>query len=98
MNQVRAKLQANFDTGQDLIFSGVKTGSMLVCRPCDSTSANLNKTTVKEKSRCLSGNRLSFSELFNDISLVLNLRILCVVVDSRISAAIVCDFVISAWC
>ena len=91
---MRAKLQANFDTGQDLIFSGVKTGTKLVCRPCDSTSANC-KRKVKV---CLSGNRLGFSELFNDISLVLNVRILCVVVDSRISAAIVCDFVISAWC
>ena len=30
---------------------GVKTGSMLVCRPCDCTSGNLNKTIVREKSR-----------------------------------------------
>ena len=29
--------------------SGVKTGSMLVCRPCDCTSGNLNKTSVKRK-------------------------------------------------
>ena len=48
--------------------------------------------------RCLSANRLSFSELFDDISLVLNVRRLCVVVDSLISAAKVCDCVISAWC
>ena len=41
---------------------------------------------------------LSFSELFDDISLVLNIRRLCVVVDSLISAAKVCDYVISAWC
>ena len=32
-------------------FSGVKSGSMLVCRPCDCTSGNLNKTSVREKSR-----------------------------------------------
>ena len=29
--------------------SGVKTGSMLVCRQCDCTSGNLNKTSVKRK-------------------------------------------------
>ena len=38
----------------------------VIRRPCDSTSGNLNKTSVREKS----GNRLSFSELFDDISLV----------------------------
>ena len=43
--------------------------------------------------RCVSANRLSFSELFDDISLVLNVRELCVVVDSLISAAKVCDCV-----
>ena len=48
--------------------------------------------------RCLSADRLSFSELFDDISLMLNVRRLCVVVDSLISAAKVCDCVISAWC
>ena len=32
-----------------LFISGVKTGSMLVCRPCDCTSGNLNKTSVKRK-------------------------------------------------
>ena len=37
----------------------------------------------------LSANRLSFSELFDDISLVLNVRILCMVVDSRIGARMV---------
>ena len=31
--------------------SGVKTGSMLVCRPCDCTSGSLNKTSVREKPR-----------------------------------------------
>ena len=56
------------------------------------TSGNVNKTSVREKvQRCLSGNRLSFSELFDDISLMLNVRRLCVVVDSLISAAKVCD-------
>ena len=64
----------------------------MIRRPCDSTSGNLNKTSVREKS----GNRLSFSELFDDISLMLNVRRLCVVVDSLISAAKECDRVISA--
>ena len=41
---------------------------------------------------------LIFSELFDDTSLMLNVRRLCVVVDSLISAAKVCDCVISAWC
>jgi len=40
----------NFDPGQGLIFPGIKTGSMLVYRPCDHTSGNLNKTSGKEKS------------------------------------------------
>ena len=70
----------------------------MIPRPCDSTSGNLNQTRVREKSRCLSGNRFSFSELFDDISLMINARRLCVVVDSLISAAKVCDCVISAWC
>ena len=43
-------------------------------------------------------NRLSFSELFDDISLMLNVTRLCVFVDSLISATKVCDCVISAWC
>ena len=51
MNWVRVKLQVYFDPGQDNLFSAVKTGSMLVCRPCDFTSGNLNKTSVREKSR-----------------------------------------------
>ena len=67
-------------------------------RPCDSTSGNLNKTSVTEKSRRVFASRLSFSELFDDISLMLNVRRLCVVVDSLISTAKVCDCVISAWC
>ena len=48
--------------------------------------------------RHFSGNRLSFSEVFDDISLMLKVRRLCGVVDSLISAARVCDCVISAWC
>ena len=48
--------------------------------------------------RCVSANRLSFSKLFDDISFVLNVRRLCVVVDCIISAAKVCDSVISAAC
>ena len=43
-------------------------------------------------------NRLSSSELFDDISLMLDVRRLSVVVDSLISAAKVFDCVISAWC
>ena len=35
---------------------------------------------------CVSANRLSFSQLFGDILLVLNVTRLCVVVDSLISA------------
>ena len=47
---MKARLQVNFDQGQD--FSGVqKAKSMLVCGPCDFTSGNLNKTSVREKSR-----------------------------------------------
>ena len=38
-----------FDPGQDS--SGVKAKSMLVCGPCDFTSGNLIKTSVREKSR-----------------------------------------------
>ena len=46
----------------------------------------------------LFANTLSFSELFDNISFMLNVRRLCAVVDSLISAANVCDCVISAWC
>ena len=63
----------------------------MIRRLCHSTSGNLNKTS-------LSGNVLSFSELFDDISPMLNVRRLCVVVDSLNSAAKVCDCVISTWC
>ena len=63
----------------------------MIRRLCDSTSANLNKTS-------LSGNMLSFSELFDDISPMLNVGRLCVVVDSLNSAAKVCDCVISTCC
>ena len=83
----------NFDPDQDLVlffFSGVKSGSTLVCRPCDYKSGNLNKTSVREKSR-------GFSELFDDLWLLLNVRRLCVVVDSLIRATnSLCVIVISA--
>ena len=65
---------------------------MLVCRNEDV------KESKRKVWRCLSANRLSFSELFDDISLVLNVRRLYVVVDSFISAAKVCDCVISKRC
>ena len=77
---MRAKLQVNFDPGQDL------------------KSVRTSDECKRKVQRCLSGNRLGFSELFDDISLMLNVRRLCVVVDSLISAAKVCDSVISAWC
>ena len=57
----------------------------------DSTSGNLHKTSVRGKSRCLFASRLSFSELFDDVWLMVNVRRLCVVVDSLISAAKVSD-------
>ena len=43
----RAKLQVR----ELLAGPGVKTGSMLVCRPYDCTSGNFTKTSVREKSR-----------------------------------------------
>ena len=54
-----------------MFFSGVKSGSSLVCRLCDSTSGNTNKVI---KQRCVSANSLSISEFFDDIWLVLNVR------------------------
>ena len=58
--------------------------------------------SVREKfrvlQRCLFAYRLGFSDLFDDISLMLNVRELCVVVDNLLSAAKVSDCVISAWC
>ena len=69
----------------------------MISRLCDFTSGNLNKTNVREKSRGVYL-AMSFSELFDDISLMLNVKRLCVVVDSLISAAKVCDCVSSAWC
>ena len=42
----RARMQVNFDPGQEF-FSGVKTKSMVVCRACDFTSGNVNKTCVR---------------------------------------------------
>ena len=69
---------------------------MLVCRPC------VHPGTYDEYKRkvqsCLSANRLNFSKLFDDISLLLDVGRLCVVVDSHISAAKVCNCVISARC
>ena len=76
-------MQVNFEPDP-----GVKTRSRLVCRPCDRKSGNLNKTSVREKFR---GVYLPMGEIFDDISLVLNVRRLCVAVDSLISAAKVCD-------
>ena len=76
-----------------------KQGLCVLRRGRDSTSGNLHKKSVRENvQRCLFANRLSFSELFDDISLMLKVRRLCVVVDSLISAAKVCDCVTSAWC
>ena len=66
-------------------------------RARDCTSGNFHRTSVREKSS-LFANRLSFSDLFDDISLMLKVRRLCVVVDSLISAANVCGCVISVWC
>ena len=69
----------------------VKTRSRLVCRPCDRKSGNLNKTSVREKFRGVYLPMGCFYEIFDDISLVLDVRRLCVAVDSLISAAKVCD-------
>ena len=52
----RAKLQANFDQGQD-----VKTESMLVCRACDGTSGKLNTTRVREICRGVYLSKVSVS-------------------------------------
>ena len=99
MNSVRTKFQVNFDPGQDVVFFWCENKAKVIRRPFDSTSGNLDKTNVREKSRGrLSGNWLSFSELFDDISLMLKVRRLCVVVGSLISAAKVCDCMTSAWC
>ena len=64
---MRSKLQLNFDPGQDC-----ENKAKVPRRPCVSTSGNLNRTSVREKSRgvFLSASRLSFSEFFDDISLV----------------------------
>ncbi len=78
------------------------SSTVLLCSPpaCDSTSGNLHKTSLREKSRgvYLPLGRLFF-ELFDDISLTLNMKRLCLVVDSLvISAAKVKDCVIFAQC
>ena len=93
---MRAKLPVNSDPGQVSLWC--ENNAKVICRPCDSTCGNLNKTSVRKVQRCLSGNRLSFSELFDDISLMLNVRRICLVVDNLINATKVCDCVISAWC
>ena len=49
--------------------------------------------------RGLSANRLCFPEFSYDISLVLDVgRLICVVVDSLVSAAKECNCAISSWC
>ena len=73
-------MQVNVDPGQDLVFFRVKISCIVFpasARVCI-YSGTLHKTSVREK-RCLFANRLSFSELFDDISLILNVRRLCVV-------------------
>ena len=91
---MRAKLQANVDPGHDW---GENKGKVVLADRV--TIRELEQDECKRKvQRCLFVNRLSFSELFDDISLMLNVRRLCVVVDSLISAAKVCDCVISTWC
>ena len=83
---VRANLQVNLEPSQH------KTDVV----PHDSSSGNLHKTSVREKSRgvYLSLNRLSFSEFIDDISLLLTVRRLCVIVAGLSSAAKSCDCVI----
>ena len=75
--------------------SGVKTGCTLVLWLY---IRELEWDECKRKvQRCLSDNRLSFSELFDDTLLVFNVRRLCVVVDSLISALKVYNCLISKW-
>ena len=57
----------------------------------DCTSRNLNKTSIKGMFRGVYVPRAQ-------ISLMLNVKRLCVVVDSLISAAKVYDCMISGWC
>ena len=52
--------------------SRVKMGCMLVCRSCDRSSKSLNKTSVTLNSRGVYLRIGRLSELFDDISLVLN--------------------------
>ena len=71
--------------------------SMLVCQTVWPYIQEPKQDECKRKvKRCLSANGLSFSELFDDISLVLYVKKLCVVVDSDVSVppkcVIVCDF------
>ena len=96
---MRVKLQVNFDSGQDSVFfwceNGLYAGLPSVCLYIRGLEQDESKRKVQ---RYLSAERLRFSELFDGISLVLNVRRLSMVVDSLISAAKVCDGVISAWC
>ena len=92
---MRAKLQLNFDPGQDWyelrVYAGLPTARLYI------PELEYDECKIKAQ-RCVSANRLSFSELFDDLWLVLNVRGLCVVVDNLISAAKVCHCVISVWC
>ena len=61
----------NFDPEQDLVFfSGVKSGCTLACRPCAYKSGNLNKTSVREKSR---GVYLPIGGVFPSYSMIFGL-------------------------
>ena len=85
----------NFDTGQDLddlVFSGVKTKLRWSPPTVRLYIRNLNKTSVREKSR---GVYLLIGWIFPSYSMIFRFcwtwGRLCVVVDSLISAAKVCD-------
>ena len=60
---MRAKLRVNFDRGQDLGENKAKE----IRRPCDSISRNLNKTSVREKSR---GIYLQIGRVFPSYSII----------------------------
>ena len=71
-----------FTQAKTSFICGVKTGSMLVCWPCDCTSGNLNKTSVREKPRVV---YLPIGFLFFRVIwwyfAMLNVTRLCVVTD-----------------
>ena len=56
------------DPGQD--FSGVKIKAKVAGRPCDSTSGNLNKTSVRETS---SGVYLPIGLVFSELFMIFRL-------------------------